>query len=96
MHRIEPIDVGPFEEVVPISEGCHAAWGTSFVLGARTYTVTFEASKADGDEYAAFCEEQSFRCPELVVVKFDHAYNVDPKEMFKRIPVEFRRDDTFI
>lgn len=92
MHRIHPIDVGPFEGVEPMTEGCHAAWGTSFVLGSRFYTLTFEASKADSDEYASFCEEQDFNCSELVVVKFDHAYNVDSQDMFKRIPLEHRLD----
>jgi hypothetical protein len=90
MLRLSPLDPGSFTLTNPISDGCHAAWTASFELSGRIYTITFEASKADKEEYRPFCKEQSIECAELHIVKFDHEFNVMPEDAFRRIPEEFR------
>lgn len=72
-----------------MTAGCHAAWATSFTIGPRVFTLTFEANRTDNDEYKPFCDEQNLECDELFVVKFDHAFNVDEKDAFKRMPKEY-------
>jgi hypothetical protein len=88
--KISPLDPGPFKQTDPITEGCHAAWATSFMLGSRVFYMTFEANRSDGTDYKPFCDEQGLSCEEIVVVKFDNEHNVEPKEMFKRMPIAYR------
>ena len=90
MTLITPLDPGELAPVIPMTVGCHAAWATSFSIGARVFTVTFEANRTDNDEYAPFCHEQNLRCSELFIMKFDHALNVRPEDAFKRMPSSYR------